>query len=641
MTTEEKQLAREQANAARQRELHRPQSIQDAVRRQVAERGGNTAMVCGSRELSYLALDARSDAVARKLVEKGIGRGSIVGVFAPRGPETIAAMLGVLKAGGCYLPFDPSQPPKLLRYICEDATPVLMMVHEEHVRQSRMPQFWTCPTLDIGPEAQFEPRRGHAPMPVINGEDFAYVTYACAASGQPRGVQVPHRSVLRMVQDVSYADLGADQVILQATPLAFDASTFEIWSALLNGGKLAIVPSMNPSVDQIADTISRFNVTTAWITAGLFHHMVDTRIDALKPLKQLFAGGEVLSPAHVEKARQELTSTRLMYAYGAPENTCMSCLYTVDPNTPVTGPLPIGKPLPHGQALILDDARRPINDNREGELCVGGLSLAHGYLNRPQLTAERFCHAVGMVARLFRTGDRVRRREDGNFDLLARGDRQVKINNRRVELDAIEACLRRSGLVGDAAVITVGEVEQRRVAAFVTAPAGKAVSTGELRGYLQQELPDHMVPSVVQVLEGLPLTNYGHVDRVALAERVPAPPALAQPRSNGVEAQLLRIWREVLGNDEVGVNDSFFDLGGSSLQLEQAHAQIKATLRCEVALMDLFTYPRVNALAAYILRAEARRNANAALSKTGGWQRTMGFLRTGKVPAAGNLGVPN
>jgi non-ribosomal peptide synthetase component F len=335
-----------------------------------------------------------------------------------------------------------------------------------------------------------------------------------------------------------------------------------------------------------------------------------------------------------------LTNTRLVYAYGPTENTGISCCYTVPPDAPVTGPLPIGKPLPHAQVLVLDEARRPINDHREGELYVGGATLAHGYLNRPQLTAERFTHAAGMVQRLYRTGDRVRRRDDGCLDLVGRSDRQVKINGRRVELDAIEACLRRSGMVADAAVTTVGEVEQRRIAAFVTPPAGKAVCTGGLRGFLQQELPEYMVPAVVQPIDVLPLSSSGNVDRAALAERVPPPPSQAPSAAPvSVEAMLLRIWREVLGNDDVTVHDNFFDLGGSSLQLEQAHALIRSSLRSEIALMDLFTYPRVSALAAWINRTEQARR-NAAMTKTGGWRQSMGFMRSQKTPTAGNLGVP-
>ncbi len=597
---------------------------------------------CGATaSCRYWALDARSDAVARKLVEKGVGRGTLVGVYAPRGPETTAAIIGILKAGGTYLPFDPSHSAKTLRYICEDATPALMLVHEEQIRQSRQVQFWACPTVDIGPEARLETGRRSLPMPVINGEDLACLMYSFGSSGQPKGVQIPHRALLRLVQEGGVVAVGRDQVVMQVAPLACEAANFEIWSALCNGGKLAIVPAMNASTDSIADTIARHGVTTAWLGVGMFHQIIEQRPQSLLPVQQLLiGGGDVPSAYHVEKARQTLAGTKLIWVYGPSENTTVSCCYVVPADVPVTGPLPIGQPLAHTQALVLDDAKRPITDNREGELCVGGATLAHGYLNRPQLTAERFSHAAGMVQRLFRTGDRVRRREDGCYDLLSRADRQVKINGRRVELDAIEACLRRSGMVADAAVTTVGEVDQRRVAAFVTAPAGRAVSTGELRSYLHQELAEYMVPQVVQVLDVLPLTSSGNVDRAALAERVPAPPSSGTVRAStsSVEATLLRIWREVLGNDDVTVHDSFFDLGGSSLQLEQAHALIKSSLRSDIALMDLFTYPRVGALAAWINRSEKARR-EAALSKTGGWRQTMGFMRTKPVPAMGQAGA--
>jgi amino acid adenylation domain-containing protein len=627
----------------RMQTLMRPQSIQDAFRRQVEKSGSRAAMVCGDRELSYWALDARSDAIARKLVDLGAGRGTVVGLFAPRGPETIAAMIGILKAGATYLPFDPTHSARQLRYICDDAAPALMLVQDEQLRQSRVPHFWNCPTLDIGPEAPLQTRRSAITMPVITAEDLACVLYTAPTSGQPRGVQIPHRALLRFAHATEPIELGAEHVTLQLSPLAHDAANFEIWGALLTGGKLAIVSPMHPSLDSIADTIARHGVTTAWLNAGVFHQLVDHRLHSMKRLRQLILGGDIASHAHVEIARQTLTGCRIISAYGPTEGASLSCCYVVPADVPVTETLPIGQAVAQTQALVLDEARRVINDDREGELYLGGAGLAHGYLNRSQFTTERFTHAAGTVQRVFRTGDRVRRRPDGNLEVIYRGDRIVRTSGKRIDLDRVEAAARRSGIVHDVAVIAVGEIEQRQIAAFVTPPPGRAVSTAELRGYLTMMLPDFSVPTIVQAVDTLPLASSGRVDRAALAERVPAAPARAGATPVGtIEAKLLRIFREVLGSDSVGMHDNFFDAGGTSLQLEQAHAMIRVEVRRDIALMDLFTYPKVSALAAWINKSGASRaSANDASIKERGWRQTLSFTRTRPIAApGGDSGVP-
>src|SRR5581483_9045427 len=357
-------------------------------------------------------------------------------------------------------------------------------------------------------------------------------------------------------QSLDGIELGPEQVMLQLSPLAYDAASFEVWGALLNGSKLAIVSAMHPSLEGIAETIHRHGVTTAWLNAGVFHQMVDQRIDTLKSLRQLIVGGDLPSTVHVERARQALTGTRIVIAYGPTETAALACSHVVAVDTPVVDALPIGTAVAQTQALVLDEARRVINDEREGELYIGGAGLAHGYLNRSQFTTERFTHAAGTVQRVFRTGDRVRRRADGALELISRGDRSVRSSGKRVDLDRVEAAARRSGMINDVAVIAVGEVEQRQLAAFVTPPAGSAVSTGELRAYMQMMLPDFMVPCVVQVVDVLPLASNGRVDRAALAERVPPPPPSRSLMSaDSIEGKLLRIFREVLGNDSVGLHD--------------------------------------------------------------------------------------
>jgi non-ribosomal peptide synthetase component F len=402
-------------------------------------------------------------------------------------------------------------------------------------------------------------------------------------------------------------------------PLAFDASTFEIWGALLNGGKLAVLSALYPSLDDIAAALARHQVTTLWLTAGLFHLMVDQRLQGLAPLQQLIAGGDVLSPPHVAKVLRALPRCQLINGYGPTENTTFTCCYGVPRDFDEGGAVPIGKPIAHTQVYVLDEAGVPVADGHEGELHTGGAGVALGYLNRPELTAEKFIANpfASSPSLMYRTGDRVRRRADGNLEFLGRVDRQLKINGKRVELDEIEACIRRSGLVKDAAVTSfAGEFGARRVAAYVTSSAGAADaaedafhSVDDLRFFLKQELPDYMIPASITVLDVLPLSPTGKVDRAKLPKPIAAKSAGISavggaapgtaPR-NDIEAALLQIWRQVLGTEAVGVNDNFFDLGGTSLQLMQVHATMATIMKNGITVIDLFQYPRIGAMAAWL-----------------------------------------
>ncbi len=567
------------------------------------------ALSCGDRQLSYAELEARSNSIAHGLIDRDVRPGSTVGLYMQRSPEAIAAILGILKTGAAYVPFDPSYPSQLLKFIYADSAPALMLVQPALLEESGIDAFWDGPALDVA--IDFKASSSEQPareLPTIAPEARAYVMYTSGSTGRPKGVQIPHRAVLRLVIENDFAHFGPEEVILQLAPLAFDASTFEIWGALLHGGRLAIVPAPKPSLDQIARAIAEQQVTTAWLTAGLFHLMVDHQLAGLKPLRQLLAGGDVLSVAHVERALRGLPDCRLINGYGPTENTTFSCCYTILRPLP-PGPIAIGTAIRNSEALILDAALQPVAIGADGELFVGGPGLALGYLNRPELDAERFiAHPFDTTpgARLYRTGDRVRRRADGNIEFLGRVDRQVKINGKRVELDEIEATLRRSGLVGDAAVtVFAGAAGQRRTAAFVTPPADAPLALDALREFLREQLPDYMQPASITVLDVLPLSPTGKVDRAKLPVPTGPDPSARAPRTapaNALEAGLLRIWQQALGTEAVGVDDNFFDIGGTSLQMLKVHAAIQSELGRSPTLVDLFTHTRIRALAAWLAR---------------------------------------
>jgi amino acid adenylation domain-containing protein len=598
-----------------------PGSIPEAFAQCVRRHPERTALLLADRSLSYRALEERADAIARRLAAAGVGRGDIVGLHLPRGEQAICAMLGVVKVGAAYLPFDASYPAKLLRYIYEDSLPKAMLVEFRAADGASI--FWDGPALSLDSLADDGELPGlpaaHAPL---GPDDLAYVMYTSGSTGRPKGVMIPQRGVLRLVIGNHYAELDEDEVILQLAPLSFDASTFEIWGALLNGGRLAILAEPHPSLDEIAAAIARHGVTTLWLTAGLFHLMVDHRLDGLKPLRQLLAGGDVLSPLHVGRALGALPRCRLINGYGPTENTTFTCCHTIAAADCRPGPIPIGRPIARTEVHVLDEAMRPVAGSGEGELYIGGAGLALGYLNRPDLTAERFVvdpFARQPGARLYRTGDRVRRRADGSLEFLGRFDRQLKINGKRVELEEVEACLRRSPLVADAAAVAGPAANgQARIAAYV-APVAGADAAGladRLRAFLVEELPDHMMPASISLLDTLPLSPMGKIDRAKLPpphSAVGAPPRDARPPRDKVEVALLAIWGQVLGREDIGLDDNFFDLGGNSLQLTKAHALITASLDRRLTIVDMFSYPRISALASRIVaQPESRRSALSA-----------------------------
>ena len=430
--------------------------------------------------------------------------------------------------------------------------------------------------------------------------------YTSGSTGRPKGVLIPHRSIVRLVTDCNFVNLGPEEVILHLAPLSFDASTFELWGALLNGGKLAIIPAPHPSLDDIAEAIRVNGVTTLWLTAGLFHLMVETRLDGLQPLRQLIVGGDVLSPPHVTKALSALPHCRIVNGYGPTENTTFTCCYTIPRSPPPSGPIPIGSAIQNTNVYVLDADRRPVPVGEEGELYAGGAGVALGYLNQPELTAEKFVEdpfAPRTGARLYRTGDRVRQRPDGinRIPWASRSTNKAEWQAHRARRDRGGSSRPRRRFKTRLSSLVSIPTGRRSLAAFVT-PRG--LDPHALRQSLRARLPDFMVPASITVLQSLPLSPNGKVDRGQLAGLEPASkpaagPALSRPNGS-TQSQLRDIVANALRRDGIGLEDNFFDLGASSLDLIRIHAKLVEAFGPILTAVDLFGHPNIKAAAAKI-----------------------------------------
>ena len=582
----------------------REETIPALFEQEVLRSPGAVALVSasGREALTYAEVNARANRLAHHLRGLGVGPDVLVAIELERSLDAIVAMLGVLKSGGAYVPVDPMLPLERLSTLLEDARPAVVVTREELA--DALPSNWAqLVCLDADGES-IARQSDENPIRVGSASSLAYVLYTSGSTGVPKGVAVVHRGVVRLVRGTRYARFGPNEVFLQAAPLSFDASTFEIWGALLNGGRLIVLPAPTPGLDDLAEAIRRHHVTTLWLTAGLFHLAVEERLSDLRSLRQLLAGGDVLSPARVRTALRELPGCVLINGYGPTESTTFAACHRIRHLDENTATVPIGRPIANTQIYLLDSEQRWVPPGEVGEVYIGGDGLARGYWNRLQLTAEAFVESpfsADPSARLYRTGDLARLLPDGNLEFVGRLDRQIKIHGYRVELGEIETMLQRRPSVAQN-VVACRETPDgsRRVVAYVVLRPGMEAGGDELRAWLQQRLPDYMVPTVVARLSSLPLTPNGKLDRKALPEPERfASRTLAPPRSP-MEEQIADIWRAVLRTDEVGCEENFFDLGGDSLLLIEAHAKLQKRLAVGLPITKLFEHPTVQSLARFL-----------------------------------------
>ncbi len=562
------------------------------------------ALVFGDEQISYEILNQRANQVAHRLRRMGVGPEARVGVCLRRSVEMVVGLLGVLKAGGAFVPLDAEYPEERLRWMIEDAAVQVVLTQERFVERLLK---HGAQVICLDTERDSIARESVCnPVSEATALSLAYVMYTSGSTGEPKGVSVVHRGVVRLVKETNYVDLHAGEVFLQFAPITFDASTFEVWGCLLNGARLVIMPPHVPPLAELGEALRHYRITTLWLTAGLFHQMVDERLDDLRRVRQLLAGGDVLSVPHVHKFLRSAEHKRLINGYGPTENTTFTCCYEITAESEIRSSVPIGRPVSNTQVYILDRYLQPVPVGVIGEIYIGGDGLARDYLNRPALTAERFiAHPYGIDegARLYRTGDRGRYLSDGRIEFLGRVDGQVKVRGYRIELGEVEAALRQHPAVQEAAAfIQEDEFDDKRIVACCVTKKEGTPSVSELRNFLQEKLPSFMIPFAFVMLDELPLTPNGKVDRAALPafERAAEQSVSHVDPRTPVEELLTGIWSEVLKVPQVSIDDNFFELGGHSLLATKIVSRIREVFRVEVGLRALFSAPTVAGVAEHI-----------------------------------------
>jgi len=567
----------------------------------VALRPQAPALSYEGRQMSYIELASRARVWAGRLAECGVADEALVGIYLERSPEAIIAMLATLEAGGAYLPLDPSYPKERLAFMIKDAG-VRAIITDRRLRE-RLPD---CAVEVLLADELPSADSGDRLLPdVCDPDRLAYVMYTSGSTGLPKGVEVTHRGIVRLVSSGLFA-LSEDDVELQLVSLSFDPSALEIWSCLLGGGKLVLYPSRNPSLEEIGDALREHRITSTILITGLFPLMVDEHLEDLVGLRQLIVGGDVMPPSAAQKLLQAAPGLRLINAYGPTEGAIVATAHVMTEPAEVSTPIPIGRPVANAQIYLLDPARKLAPDGLPGEIWIGGDGVARGYRARPDLTAQRFAadpFSERSRARMYRTGDIGRWRRDGSLEFLGRVDVQVKIRGFRVEPGEIEAVLSRHPAVRECAVITYESAPgDRRLAAYVVPRTGENLQGSELRTYLKSRLPEFMIPSTFTLLQELPRTVNDKVERRLLPKPGAGPlPKIERvaPRTT-VEKEMQTIWIEVLRTPNVGIDEDFFEAGGHSLLALQTVSRLRARFGQQVRLGDLYQTRTIRSLSTLI-----------------------------------------
>ncbi|MDA2157988.1 MULTISPECIES: amino acid adenylation domain-containing protein [Bacillus cereus group] len=576
-------------------------TIHELFEDQVEKTPDNIAVVFENTKLTYKELNERANSLAILLKSKGVKADSIIGIIVEKSVETIVGIMGILKAGGAYLPIDPSYPKERIEYMLKDSESRILLGGNTLVETIK----FNGEFIDLFNDDLFVSYSNNLEK-VNNSSDLAYVIYTSGTTGNPKGVMCEHKNVVRLVKNTNYIEYKNSDRILQTGSMVFDASTFEVWGSLLNGLELYIDKQETIIVPELLEEfVIKNKITILWLTSELFNQIAKENISLFKGLRYLLVGGDVLSPKYISLVRKQCTNLKILNGYGPTENTTFSTTYLIEKE--YSSNIPIGKPIANSKAYIVNENNVLMPIGVYGELCVSGDGLTRGYVNRPELTAEKFIdNPFETGKKMYKTGDLARWLPDGNVEFSGRIDNQVKIRGFRIELGEIENRLLQCESINEAAVLVKENKEKEKyICAYVVSE--KNLEELNIKSCLKDALPEYMIPTYFVQIEKMPLTINGKLDRKALPEpNLDTSLTEYEAPRNEIEETLAKIWSDVLGVEKVSINDNFFEHGGHSIRATMLMAKIHKKLNKEIPLKEIFRYPTIKELSRYIENLEEK-----------------------------------
>ncbi|OUR77781.1 hypothetical protein A9Q83_09690 [Alphaproteobacteria bacterium 46_93_T64] len=581
---------------------------------------------------SYDELNNLANQLALRLVDVGATSGQNIGIDANCGRWFVVGVLAILKTGGAYIPLDPLFPTTRLRYCAEETSIDIVVCGSGSLLNTHL----TVSHFVDFEEALDKTRlTGNLNIPV-GPDDIAYVMYTSGTTSDPKGVEIRHRSILHLVQSATYVRLGPAERHLQLAPTGFDASTFEIWAPLLNGGTCVVYPGNTISLTELAGVLQSEKISVLWLTSSLFNMAIEQIPSALKNVTQLLTGGEELSVKHVQMALDLLPETALINGYGPTETTTFACSHAItSAGLESFSSVLIGKPINESYIRILDVDHNEVPVETTGELCVGGPGLARGYINDPALTAKKFIEysddGGGRTERLYRTGDLARRHKNGSIEFLGRIDDQIKIRGHRIEPGEIEAILtEKTAFINWAVVTFTARTGDLALGAILATGGTKpTIDLKRVRTVLEKYLPVYAIPSKILYIDTLPLTNNGKLDRATLSALLGDTDLQEQTARRSVTEEtnerVANLWKKILRATDIDDNDNFFQLGGNSLQAIQMIAEVGESLHTRLPLSLIFAHPTLAEFCAALLRIERQSPLSPVINQAAIKTRQLSF----------------
>lgn len=567
-------------------------TVVELFEEQVEKTPDNIAVIFEDEKITYAELNSKANQLAKRLRVLGVKQDDFVVIMSERSIDMIIGILGIIKAGGAYVPIEPSYPKERIRYILNDCNPkVIVHLNLEEVLDTDIE------TINLSDKEIYTGDFSN-PSKLNTPNDLIYAIYTSGTSGKPKGVMIEHKSVIRLVRNTNYVELNSSSVILQTGAMSFDASTFELWGAILNGGQLCLVDnSILLNGILLKEAIVKYKINIMFITTALFNQMINFDKDIFNDLTYLMFGGEKTSENHVRMMIENNKSRiNLANVYGPTENTTFTTYYHIDRNN-LANKTPIGKPISNTQVYILN-GRNLCGIGMPGELCIGGAGLARGYLNQPELTIKQFIDNPFGEGKLYRTGDLVRWLPDGNIEYLERMDEQIKIRGFRIELGEIENVIRQiKNIIDVVVVVNDNGNSEKNICAYVI--SDQEVNISELKNEIRKELPEFMVPAFLMQLESIPVTSNGKVDKKRLPRIEMKSTAEYVKPQNEMQEKLVKVYEEVLGVSNIGIKDNFFENGGDSIKAIRVVSKMRE-LGYELNIKDIMKLQSVEAICGQI-----------------------------------------